>query len=79
MGDAAQKAAVAYMMQSMVYEIGGGTANAAQQMFNLLNGQPNTVPSSPIDPFTTPIAPYASTNLDNIRNVFSAAGATMPS
>ncbi len=79
MGDVAQKAAVAYMMQSVIYEIGGGTANATTQMFNLLNNQPNTVPSSPIDPFSTPIAPYNGTNLTNIQNIFTAAGATMPS
>jgi hypothetical protein len=79
MGDVAQKAAVAYMMQSMIYEIGGGTANATQQMYNLINNQANTVPSSPIDPFSTPIAPYDSTSLQNIRNIFTVAGATMPS
>jgi len=79
MGDAAQKAAVAYMMQSMVYQIGGGTANATQQMYLLLNNQPNSVPTSTIDPFSTPIAPYNGTNLQNIKNIFSSAGATMPS
>lgn len=83
MGDVAQKAAVAYTMQSMVYEIinasGGGTADAIQQMYNLLNNQPNTVPASTIDPFTTPIAPYDSTSLQNVKNIFKVAGATMPS
>lgn len=79
MGDVAQKAAVAYLMQSVVYQIGGGTANASQQMFNLLNGQPNTVPTSPMDPFSTPVAPYTITNLNNIKDIFTAAGATMPS
>jgi len=79
MGDAAQKAAAAYMMQSMVYEIGGGTANATQQMFLLLNNQPNSVPTSTVDPFSTPIAPYNAANLQNIKNIFSSAGATMPS
>ena len=79
MGDTAQKAGVAYMMQSMIYEIGGGTANAITQMFNLLNNQPNTVPTTSIDPFSTPIAPYTSTNLNNVHHIFASAGATMPS
>ncbi len=84
MGDVAQKAAVAYMMQSVVYEIinantGADTNYAIQQMYNLLNNQANTVPTSSIDPFTTPIAPYDSTSLSNIKNIFTVAGATMPS
>ena len=79
MGDTAQKSAVAYIMQSILYEIGGSTASATQQMFNLLNNQPNTVPTSPIDPFATPIAPYTETNLNNIHHIFACAGATMPS
>ena len=83
MGDVAQKAAVAYTMQSAVYDIinasGGDTANAIQQMYNLLNNQPNTVPTGAIDPFSTPISPYDSTSLQNIKNIFAVAGATMPS
>jgi len=83
MGDVAQKAAVAYMMQSMLYDImnanpGETTADATQEMFALENNQPNNVPTTTIDPFQTPILPYDNTNLQNIKNIFTVAGATMP-
>ena len=75
MGDAAQKAIVAYTMDSLIAFIGGGAANATTQMFNLMNNQPNTVPPGNMpDPFSgLPGSPAW------LGNIITAAGAPMPS
>lgn len=72
MGDVAQKAAVAWTVQYLVTQIGGGTQNAIDQMFSLLNNGPYSGPST-IDPFAGGTAPGW------LQNIFTAAGATMPS
>jgi hypothetical protein len=72
MGDVAQKAAVAWTVQYLVTQIGGTTQNAVDQMFNLLNNQPFSGPGT-IDPFASGTAPAW------LQNIFSAAGAAMPS
>lgn len=79
MGDVAQKAAVAWTMQCVVTAVinaNGGppfsNAQAIDQMYLITNGQPGgiTVP----DPFS-PVTPQNQW----LSNIFTVAGATMPS
>ena len=80
MGDVAQKAAVAWMMRSIVNTLETSlslTDSAADrstvegQMFALMNNQPNSISAVTVpDPFASPPA--------WLSNIFTAAGATMP-
>jgi len=72
MGDVAQKAATAWTMQCVVTAVEGGTLTQQQaidQMYAITNGQSSTVTVP--DPFS-PAPGWLS-------NIFTVAGATMPS
>ncbi|HVP20128.1 MAG TPA: hypothetical protein VMU36_14165 [Spirochaetia bacterium] len=76
MGDVAQKAAVAWTMQLAVNAIIASgvpdTPTAEAQMYALLNNQPNSISGVIVpDPFSFPPA--------WLSNIFTAAGAKMPS
>jgi hypothetical protein len=80
MGDVAQKAAVAWMVRSVVntvetsLSLTDSTADRAvaeAQMFALLNNQPNSISSVTVpDPYSSPPS--------WLDNIFTAAGATLP-
>ena len=76
MGDAAQKAVVAYTMDSLITFIGGGTAAATTQMFNLMNN-----PSAYTGPTGNMPDPFSGLpgNPAWLGNIITAAGAPMPS
>jgi hypothetical protein len=76
MGDVAQKAAVAYLMQKVfdrVHLVDAGTEIA--EMFALVNNQANnianlnTIPADPLNPLSA--VPW-------LKNIFDAAGAPYP-
>ncbi len=81
MGDVAQRAAVAWMVRSVVNAVetslsltdsAADRATVEAQMFALLNDQPNSISSVTVpNPYTSPPS--------WLDNIYSAAGATLPS
>jgi len=73
MGDVAQKAAVALLMDTVDQAVIGavGAVNAVPEMWLLVNDQPNSIASVPVsDPFS-PLPAW-------LKNIFDAAGAPYP-
>jgi hypothetical protein len=75
MGDVAQKASVAYLMErvnaAVVGTVGAGSAMA--EMFALVNNQPNSIASVITTP-ANPLNPLPAW----LKNIFDAAGAPYP-
>ena len=82
MGDVAQKAAVAYLMDAVVSAVETGSGGitqtaAADQMYLLANDQPNTITTNVITVPAEPLKP-SGTPIQELSNIFAAAGMAYP-
>jgi hypothetical protein len=83
MGDVAQKAVVAYLMDVIVVAVDplaetSGSSAAAEQLFLLLNGQPNDITTNGITLSSTPLLDSSGDPIPELHNITKAAGMPYP-